>query len=226
MKTSQAELKLHNPFFPFNPSSPDFAFNGPHLYPSQRPCLCRPAKQMWFCLFLSPLTSLKGWLSLLARFTPFREEHTRHQVAVTTPSSGSPPVIKQEQRIIHRRERGLFSSQADTCSFKTLDCRSLSRQRRTHNSNGSRSRRKRDFRTRHIHCTMLWSRSSEIWLNWTFPTLADSWLKFEDTITYEKIEGPLSFTFNSVCVSYRLLHSHKVTEVALPSLPCETWLTC
>jgi hypothetical protein len=176
MKTSQAELKLHNPFFPFNPSSPDFAFNGPHLYPSQRPCLCRPAKQMWFCLFLSPLTSLKGWLSLLARFTPFREEHTRHQVAVTTPSSGSPPVIKQEQRIIHRRERGLFSSQADTCSFKTLDCRSLSRQRRTHNSNGSRSRRKRDFRTRHIHCTMLWSRSSEIWLNWTFPKRCFGWL--------------------------------------------------
>lgn len=40
MKTSQAELKLHNPFFPFNPSRPDFAFKGPHLYPSKRPYLC------------------------------------------------------------------------------------------------------------------------------------------------------------------------------------------
>ncbi|KAF9666746.1 hypothetical protein SADUNF_Sadunf16G0260800 [Salix dunnii] len=34
MKTSQAELKLHNPFFPFDSSTPDFAFNGPHLYPA------------------------------------------------------------------------------------------------------------------------------------------------------------------------------------------------
>lgn len=44
--------------------------------------------------------------SLLARFTPFREEHSRHQVAVTTPSCVGPPVIKQEQTIIHRRELG------------------------------------------------------------------------------------------------------------------------
>ena len=78
--------------------------------------------------------------SLLARFTPFREEHSRHQVAVTTPSCVGPPVIKQEQTIIHRRERGLFSSQADRCSFKTIDCRSLNRQRRTHHSNGRRRR--------------------------------------------------------------------------------------
>lgn len=93
--------------------------------------------------------------SLLARFTPFREEHSRHQVAVTTPSCVGPPVIKQEQTIIHRRERGLFSSQADRCSFKTIDCRSLNRQRRTHHSNGRR--RRIDFRTRHIHCTILWA---------------------------------------------------------------------
>ena len=56
----------------------------------------------------------------------------------------------------------MFSSQADRCSFKTIDCRPLNRQRRTHNSNGSR--RKKDFRTRHIHCTILWSRSSRIGL--------------------------------------------------------------
>lgn len=81
---------------------------------------------------------------------------------MTTPSGGSPPVIKQKQTCIHRRERGLFSSQADRCSFKTIDCRSLNRQRRTHNSNGSR--RRKDFRTRHIHCTILLSRSSGIGL--------------------------------------------------------------
>jgi hypothetical protein len=72
--------------------------------------LCWPAKQMWFLNDLSYYHWHSGWLSLLARFTPFREEHTRHQGAVRTPSSGSPPVIKQEQTIIHRRERGLFSS--------------------------------------------------------------------------------------------------------------------
>lgn len=79
---------------------------------------------------------------------------------MTTPSCVGPPVIKQEQTIIHRRERGLFSSQADRCSFKTFDCRSLNRQRRTHHSNGRR--RRIDFRTRHIHCTILFSCSSGI----------------------------------------------------------------
>lgn len=38
----------------------------------------------------------------------------------------------------------MFSSQADRCSFKTFDCRSLNRQRRTHHSNGRR--RRIDFR--------------------------------------------------------------------------------
>lgn len=33
----------------------------------------------------------------------------------------------------------------------------------------------------------------------------------------------LNFTFNSVCVSYRLLNLHKATDA---TISCETWLTC
>ena len=58
----QAELKLHNLFFPFNPSSPDFALNGPHLYPSLRRCLCRPAKKNAYVVAISPRRSRKGWM--------------------------------------------------------------------------------------------------------------------------------------------------------------------
>jgi len=72
-------------------------------------CLCRPAKQMRFCLFLyfTIITDIKVD-SLLARFTPFREEHSRHQVAVTTPSSVGPPVIKQQARTNNHSSEGAW----------------------------------------------------------------------------------------------------------------------
>lgn len=91
--------------------------------------------------------------SLLARFTPFREEHSRHQVAVTTPSCVGPPVIKQEQTIIHRRELG-FPVRQIGAPLRPLIVALW--KRRTHHSNGRR-RKRIDFRTRHIHCTILWA---------------------------------------------------------------------